>query len=91
MDKNVNETGVLLSIIIPVFNAEKYLGYCLDSLLEQDTDIEYELICVNEQKVHVLSRLDYKDRVDDGSLRHLRRTVIQIAKSSVAEKYYVSR
>ena len=48
MDKNVNETGLLLSIIIPVFNAEKYLGHCLDSLLEQDVDIEYELICVND-------------------------------------------
>ena len=48
MDKNVNKTGLLLSIIIPAFNAEKYLGYCLDSLLEQDTDIEYELICVND-------------------------------------------
>ena len=30
----------LLSIVIPVYNAEKYIGFCLDSLLEHMSDIE---------------------------------------------------
>lgn len=40
---------MLLSIIIPVYNAEKYLNECLDSLFDQDVpENEYEIICVND-------------------------------------------
>lgn len=38
-----------LSIIVPVYNVEKYLAECLDSLVEQDVSYEdYEVICVND-------------------------------------------
>ena len=37
-----------LSIIIPVYNAEKYLDKCLDSILNQDTKYKYEVICIND-------------------------------------------
>lgn len=36
-----------LSIIVPVYNAEKYLGECLDSLVNQTID-DYELILIND-------------------------------------------
>ena len=36
-----------ISIIVPVFQAEKYIADCLHSLLNQDLD-EYEIICVND-------------------------------------------
>lgn len=36
-----------LSIIVPVFNVEKYIARCLDGLLEQDMS-EYEIIVVND-------------------------------------------
>lgn len=40
---------MLLSIIVPVYNVEKYLPDCLDSLLMQDiAQDEYEIICVND-------------------------------------------
>lgn len=38
---------MFLSIIIPVYNAEKYIGSCLDSLLAQDIS-DYEILCVND-------------------------------------------
>lgn len=39
----------LLSIIVPVYNVEKYLSKCLDSLLQQDIPhSEYEIIVVND-------------------------------------------
>lgn len=36
-----------VSVIVPVYNVEKYLSRCLDSLLSQDYD-NYEIICVND-------------------------------------------
>ena len=38
---------VKVSIIVPVYNVEKYLGACLDSLINQ-TLKEIEIICVND-------------------------------------------
>ncbi len=40
---------MFLSFIVPVYNTEKYLSECLDSLLNQDiTKDEYEIICIND-------------------------------------------
>ncbi len=40
---------VKLSIIVPVYNVEKYLEQCLLSLLGQNVDKEsYEIICIND-------------------------------------------
>ena len=36
-----------LSIIVPVYNAEKYLRPCLDSLIDQKLD-DYEIIAIND-------------------------------------------
>jgi glycosyltransferase involved in cell wall biosynthesis len=36
-----------LSVIIPVYNTEKYLSQCLDSVLAQ-TFQDFEVICVND-------------------------------------------
>lgn len=39
----------LLSIIVPLYNSEKYLPKCLDSLLNQDIPaVDYEIILVND-------------------------------------------
>ncbi len=40
---------IILSIIVPVYNVEKFLSECLDSVLKQDIPKErYEIICVND-------------------------------------------
>ena len=36
-----------ISVIIPAYNAEKYISYCLDSVLNQ-TFTDFEIICVND-------------------------------------------
>lgn len=39
----------LLSIILPFYGVEKYIGFCLESLFHQDLpENEYEIICVND-------------------------------------------
>lgn len=40
---------MFLSFIVPVYNTEKYLAECLDSLLNQNVPTaDYEIICVND-------------------------------------------
>ena len=42
-------TRIILSIIVPIYNVEEYLGECLDSLVIQDIPHdEYEIICVDD-------------------------------------------
>lgn len=36
-----------VSVIIPVYNVEKYLGQCLDSIINQ-TLVDIEIICIND-------------------------------------------
>lgn len=38
-----------LTVIVPIYNAERYIRECLDSLLKQDVPMEdYEILCVND-------------------------------------------
>lgn len=38
-----------LSIVIPVYNLEKYIGQCLDSCINQDVDFDqYEILCIDD-------------------------------------------
>ena len=43
----MNQKNPAVSIVIPVFNVEKYIGKCLDSLISQ-TLHNIEIICVND-------------------------------------------
>lgn len=43
----MSSDNVLLSLIVPVYNVELYLGECLDSILEQVTD-ECEIVLVDD-------------------------------------------
>ena len=40
-------TNPKISVIVPVYNVEKYLSECLDSIVNQ-TLIDIEIICVND-------------------------------------------
>ena len=56
---------IKLSIIVPAYNAEKYIGHCLDSLLNQ-TLKEMEIVCVNDgstdKSAGILHRYAKRDR-----------------------------
>lgn len=48
---NTNKTqerSVAVSIVVPVYNVEKYIGRCLESLVRQDCKCGYEIIIVND-------------------------------------------
>ncbi len=42
-DCKVKDKGILLSIIIPVYNHEKYIKQCVNSVLSQNIDFEYDV------------------------------------------------
>lgn len=63
-----------ISFIIPLFNGEKFIAKCLDSLLNQDlTHSEYEIICVDDCSLDnsVQKVTDYQQKYDNVKLvRH---------------------
>lgn len=64
IEKNKKEK-VKISIIVPVFNVEKYLAKCLDSLINQTLQ-DIEIICVNDGStdgsLEILEKYAQKDK-----------------------------
>jgi glycosyltransferase involved in cell wall biosynthesis len=60
----MEDSSSLISIIIPVFNAEQYLTQCLESVLNQ-TYKRLEVICVNDgscdNSIEILNQFQNKD------------------------------
>lgn len=54
-----------VSVIIPVYNAEKTIAKAIDSILKQDTNFKYEIICVDDgssdSSLSILK--SYKDKI----------------------------
>jgi glycosyltransferase involved in cell wall biosynthesis len=48
MDKNVVSAKPIISIIVPVYNVEKFLKRCLDSIFEQQFSNSFEVIAVDD-------------------------------------------
>lgn len=79
----------MLSIIIPIFNAEKYLEKCIDSILEQRYT-EYELILVDDGSIDKSAQMcdEYADKdnrvivihKENGGLSDARNTGVKVAK-----------
>ena len=43
------ENNMLISIIIPVYNASHYINRCIDSILRQAVcEDDYEIICIDD-------------------------------------------
>ncbi len=60
-----------LSIILPIYNVEKYLPTCIESILGQDF-VDYELILVDDGSKDSSSSIcdDYSDRYDNIKVVH---------------------
>lgn len=43
-----NAVSCDLSVIVPVFNTERFVGGCLDSILAQDVNFDMEVVAVND-------------------------------------------
>ncbi len=65
------ENKALISVIIPVYNVEKYLRECIDSVLNQ-TYTEYEIILVDDGSTDYSGKIcdDYAEKYDCISVIH---------------------
>lgn len=80
---------IKISIIIPVYNAEKYLEQCLESVITQSLK-EIEIICVNDgstdNSLQILEKYSRKDNriiiinQENGGASKARNSALQIAK-----------
>lgn len=68
-DVELKPATIDVSIIVPLYNSEKFLPTCLDSLINQKTSYRYEIILVNDgstdgtQEVAVEYANKYPDKV----------------------------
>ena len=57
-----------VSIIVPVFNKEKYVHYCIDSLLNQ-TFTDFELICIDDGSTDESGKILDEIQISDSRMR----------------------
>lgn len=81
--------GILLSIIIPIYNSEKYIGECMESIINQD-ESNVEIILINDGSTdsslnicHHYSQIDKRVKVinkENGGVSNARNSGISLAK-----------
>ncbi|WP_157150735.1 glycosyltransferase family 2 protein [Brachyspira sp. SAP_772] len=66
----------MVSVVIPVYNTDKYLSHCLDSLIKQTID-KIEIICVNDcssdKSKEIIKEYSLKDKriiLIDNKIKH---------------------
>ena len=75
--------NVTLSIIIPVYNVEAYLRRCLNSILKQNTLIDYEIILVNDGSTDTSGRIcdDFKSHFPNIQVKHIKNSGVAVARN----------
>lgn len=64
----------MISIIVPVYNVEKYIGKCLESLMKQ-TYTNIEIICVDDKSMDNSAQICERLRSEDPRIRLIRKEV----------------
>jgi len=56
-DIDINNKRMYASIIIPCFNAEKYLDEAIDSVINNNCKYNYEIICIDDGSTDKTSKI----------------------------------
>lgn len=91
MTERSPDSRPLVSVIVPIFNAEKFLGYCLNSLVRQ-TYTNWQAILIDDgstdrsrEIAHRFARLDSRFRVisiPNGGVSHARNVGLEYAEGA---------
>ena len=75
--------NVTLSIIIPVYNVEAYLRRCLNSILKQNTLIDYEIILVNDGSTDTSGKIcdDFQSHFPNIQVKHIKNSGVAAARN----------
>lgn len=85
--KDTNRYEKKISIVIPVYNVEKYLEECLQSVLQQNFN-DYEIICVDDASTDNSGNIlnDYEKRYDIIHVfRHTQNRGLSVARNTGLE------
>lgn len=79
---------VLVSIIVPVYNVEEYLGTCLDSLLQQ-THRELEIILIDDGSTDCSGKIcdEYADKDDRIRVIHQKNCGVSTARNVALDMF----
>ena len=68
-DKHIkrNKTDILVSIVVPVYNVEKYVGECIDSLINQ-THTNIEIIVIDDGSTDRSGEICERYALEDGRI-----------------------
>lgn len=78
---------IKISIVVPVYNVEKYLSTCLDSIIEQNFD-DYEIICIDDGSTDCSGRIldEYARKYSFVSVVHQKNSGQAMARNIGIEK-----
>lgn len=83
-----------VSIIVPIYNVEKYLGKCLDSLMNQ-TMKDIEILAINDGTKDKSGEIALEYSKKDGRIKYIEKenggygSVLQLAINRIKSKYFI--
>lgn len=76
----MKEKKIDISIIVPIYNAEKYLVRCIDSVKNQSYD-NYEMILINDGSTDASEEICLKFQKEDSRIRYLYQKNLGVAEA----------
>ena len=80
----MSDTKPVLSIIIPIYNAEEYLEECLESVINQEVPFdEYEIICIDDGSTDNSNLIleKYNKQIDNLTVFHQNNSGVSVARN----------
>ena len=81
---DLSDTKLVLSIVIPIYNAEKYLEECLESVINQEVPFdEYEIICIDDGSTDNSNLIleKYNKQIDNLTVFHQNNSGVSVARN----------
>ena len=61
----------LISVIIPAYNAQKYIRQAVESVIQQTTDADIEVLVIDDGSTDSTKEIVYEPKPKNGSSRNL--------------------